>query len=131
MDNEEAVGIVFPLHASQARIVLAPIFLLPRGVEVIALRNGGARVRGELAKFRRSEIDVVGVHTRCCKIHGWADHTWIIRGLFAVGDNDETSSQSEMRAIGRITTISISVAPSRIRNPRTAVHYSRLLKPNV
>src|SRR5579862_5135414 len=52
MNEEQSVGIVSRLDSPQSRIILSPIFALPGAVEVAALRDVGACVRNEFAKFR-------------------------------------------------------------------------------
>src|ERR1700720_3772559 len=49
VDEEKSIRIVLRLDGSQFRIVLTPICVLPGVIEVVALRNIGARVRNDLA----------------------------------------------------------------------------------
>jgi hypothetical protein len=55
MNEEEPVGIVFPLDDLQARIVLSPVIPLPGAIEVVTLRNIRARVRSDLAQLHRRQ----------------------------------------------------------------------------
>ena len=68
--------------------MFAPICVLPRTIEVVALRHIGAGVRSNLAKFRGCKVNVTRVFVGRCQIHGRARETWIGSPL-AVGDEGE------------------------------------------
>src|SRR5260370_38222730 len=68
--EEEAAWVVFRFNRTQARIVGSPKRILPRGVEVIALRHRGASVRGDPAQFGGGLVDRLRILPRRCAIEG-------------------------------------------------------------
>src|SRR5260370_18713840 len=86
--EEEAAWVVFRFDRTQARIVRSPIRILPRGVEVIALRHIGASVRGDPAQFGGGLVDRLRILPRRCRIEGGPRQARIARTLPARDDRE-------------------------------------------